>query len=763
MTQSLNNNADLNLNLSSSLQTNASSTATSISPILADLGAALVFGLGFYFFKSHFKKSSPNEKGTKDKLKSLKEKIDETITKWESQICLQKINSIIKNEVSEDNFDPFMVLDQLQKGGINPDVSTINTLLDTCSKLGDFKNFNRLCELMIDSETGLASNLPASNVVTFNIILKGINLEMCKLDFEDRAQFCKGKIELLIQEINRRGLKPNDITLNTIIDIMIESGNFDLAWKYFDEMENVYAVEPDIYTYSTLLKSIKNYEPDQKNIERAFEILKIVKLSKTKGIKPDEILYNCILDTCVKYAKMEQAEVVFDDMKDAMINPSKITYAIMIRGYGNDYNLSKAFQIFNEMKDKSVQPNEIIYGCLLNACVKCSKIEKACELYEEIKNTQSISMNIVLYSTLIKGYTKTKDFQKAFEIHNKMRNDSSITPNIVSYNAILDCCVECGDIDKMKQVYEEIKYNAINVEGSPLPDLITYSTVIKGYSRVKDYGKVLDFYYFLKGHDEIILDEVIFNSILDGLLKSGKFEDALKIYEDMKKHQISRSNATFSILIKIFSKMNNVEKAVEVYNEMISEKMKPSLITYTSILQILIKSKRIQNAIEIFEEILENKMNPDQVLFNVIINGCVFNGKLEAACKFLFESFNANIRLCDDVYRNVLSNLITNRIMELNYKNDITLRICKEMKNRNMLIDYELYHKIMKMIYRNHGKNADYLAKKDLEDYKSSTSQLQGQANNNYNGNYNRNYKNINNHYNNSNANNTGFNGRWRK
>jgi len=763
MAQTINSNSDLNSSLNPTNNLNINSNASSITPILTDLGAALVFGLGFYFFKSHFKKTSNDEKNTKDKLKSLKEKIEETITKWESQICLQKINSIIKNEVSEDNFDPFIILDQLQKGNINPDVSTINTLLDTCSKLGDFKNFNRLCELIIDSETGLASNLPGANIVTFNIILKGINLEMCKLDFEDRADFCKGKIELLICEITRRGLKPNDITLNTIIDIMIESGNFDLAWKYFDEMENIYAVEPDIYTYSTLLKSIKNYEPDQKNIERAFEILKIVKLSKTKGIKPDEILYNCILDTCVKYGKMEQAEVVFNDMKDAMVTPSKITYAIMIRGYGNDSNLNKAFIIFNEMKSKNIVPNEIIYGCLLNACVKCSKIEKACEIYEEIKNTSAISMNIVLYSTLIKGYTKTKNFVKAFEIYNKMQQDKAVIPNIVSYNAILDCCVECGDVDKMKEIYEEIKYNAINIEGAPLPDLITYSTVIKGYSRIKDYNKVLDFYYFLKGHDDIVLDEVIFNSILDGLLKSGKYDDALKIYEDMKKQQIKRSNATFSILIKIFSKMNNVEKAVEVYNEMISEKMKPSLITYTSILQILIKSKRIQNAIEIFEEILINKMNPDQVLFNVIINGCVFNGKLESACKFLFESFNSNIRLCEDVYKNVLNNLLTNRIMEVNHKNEITLRVCKEMKNRSMVIDYDLYHKILKMIYKSQGKNADYLAKKELEEYKSYTSNFNKSAyanNNNYNTHYNKNY---NNNYNNNNNSNSFNNGRWRK
>lgn len=328
-----------------------------------------------------------------------------------------------------------------------------------------------------------------------------------------------------------------------------------------------------------------------KKILNAFDILKIVKLSKTKGINPDEILYNCILYTCVKYGKMEQVKVVFNDMKDA---PSKITYAILKHGYGNDYNLTKAFEMFNEMKQRNLQPNEIIYGCLLNACVKCCKIENASQLYEKIQNFQTIQTNIVLYSTLIKGYMKTKNFKKAFEIYNKLRNDNFITQNIVSYNAILDCCVESGDVEKMKEIYEEIKYKAINNEDAPFPDLITYSTIIKGYSRVKDYNKVLDFYYYLKGNNDIILDEVIFNSILDGLLKSERYEESLKVYEDMKKHPIKRSNTTYSILIKIFSKLNEVEKAVEVYNEMILNKLKPSLITYTSILQILIKSKRIQ-------------------------------------------------------------------------------------------------------------------------------------------------------------------------
>ena len=696
---------------------NISTTQTSgVSPYLVDLGAAILFGAGFYFFKNHFKKGK--DKDMKDKMKPMREKIEDTINKWENSISLQKINNIIKSEINNSNFDPFSVLDQLQKNSITPDISIINSLLDATSRLKDFKNFNRLCEL-ICSEEGNSHNFPPPNIVTYNIILKGINMEMIKKDFSERREFPTDRIDRLISQIIEKNLAPNDITLNTVIDIMVDSGNFELAWKYYDEMEKKYGIEPDIYTYSTLLKSIKNYEPDSKCIDRAFNILKIVKLSKAKGIKPDEILYNCILDTCVKYNRIKQAEAIFQDMKDAKIPPSKITYAIMIKAYGNEYNFDKAYEIFNEMKLSGIQANEIIYGCLLNAAVKSTKIDKALQIYDQILNSD-IPMNIVLYSTLIKGYTKTKNFDKAFELYNRLLKDPNVTTNTICYNAILDCCVECGDINMMNKIYEDFKERAINDENSAQPDLITYSTVIKGYAKLKNIDKVLDIYNYLRGRDDFELDEVMFNTILDGMQKAEKYVEALKVYEDMKSRNIKKSNATYSILIKIHSKMNSVEKAVQVYNEMLENNIKPSLITYTSILQILIKSKRIQNAIDIFDEILFNELSPDQVMFNVIINGCVFNGRLQDACRFLLKSFEANMRLCGDVYRNVLGNLLTNRIMEFNYKVELTLKVCKELKNRGLKIEYELYYKVMKMVYKNNGnKKADSYAQKETDDYKS--------------------------------------------
>ena len=725
----------------------------SYMPTLTDIGAAVVFGLGFYFFKIHLSKKPEeteavqNEKPQKDPYLPIREKINNALTKWESQISIQKINCIIKKEIEQENFDPFMILDQIQTNGVNPDISTINTLLDTCTKLGDFANFNRLCELIIDSENSLSSNMPQANIVTFNIILKGLNTDMCKMEFEDRKKFyAPAKVEFILKEISRRNLKVNDITMNSIIDIMVESGNFSLAWRYFEELDTEFNVEPDIYTYSTLLKSIKNYNPEEENIDKAFEILKLVKLSKAKGVLPDEIFYNCILETCVKYNRMYEGELVFMDMKEALVTPSQVTYGIMIKGFGSVPNIEKSFGLFYEMKQFNLEPNEIIYGSLLNACVKANNIYKACEFFNEIQNHKTIKMNIYLYSMLIKGYTRSKNFEKAFEIYNQFLQDDSINPSIIAYNAILDCCVECFDIDMMKKIYEELREKASSGENYPQPDLITYSTVIKGFAKIKESSKGLDIYYYLSEREDVKLDEIIFCSVIDCLIKTNRFEEAISVHKNLNDSRIVKTNASYSILIKLYSKLNQVETAVEIYNDMISEKITPSLITYTSILQILIKTKRVINAIQIFEEILVNKIKPDQVLFNVIINGCVLNGKLEEACKFIFESFKDEIRVCDDVYYNILSNLVGNKTMNYAYRNELIFKICQEMTFRGLEIEYKLYNKILRILNKKENNNNEFA----IDNFNDDEIRYGNYENSHYKGRGNKGFNNNNNNYRNN-------------
>jgi len=67
------------------------------------------------------------------------------------------------------------------------------------------------------------------------------------------------------------------------------------AWSFLDEMKSA-GCYPDNFTYSTLIKGIKN-EGELADIDRAFGLLNEIR--NNPDLRPDEILYNCLLDACI--------------------------------------------------------------------------------------------------------------------------------------------------------------------------------------------------------------------------------------------------------------------------------------------------------------------------------------------------------------------------------------------------------------------------------------------------------------------------------
>ena len=678
--------------------------SNAVNPYLTDIGVGVVFGLGYFLIKYLY--------GDSQKSDSKINKESSNIF-WDNAKTIEEFNSLIKSQEEDSKLNPFEILNKINKKGINPDISTYNYLLNSCYVTSNIETAEKLIEEIFDITSPVQPDLS-----TYNILLKGIS---CRIDLiqGNNSNSASEKSKLIIKMDNlledlksSSTNKPNDVTINTVLDILIKAGEIKRAWDLFDKMKSDYGVEPDKYSYSTIIKALK-YDLDPTKLEKAFGILEFLK-NKTSNLN-DEIIFNCLLDVCVRLGKMDKAEKAFQDMKENKITPSKITYAIMIKGFGQLYNLERAFEIFEEMNNSNVAPNEIIYGVLLNACVRSSNIEKVTQVYNEMKN-KSIQMNVILYTTLIKAYTKVKDLNKALDVYTSMKNDSLVEKNIIVHNAMLDCCVECNNVEKMNEIYEYIKLKAIEDENHPQPDLITYSTVIKGYCRAKEISQVFKIYDYLKSREDFKLDEVVYNSILDGCAKSGSIERAESIFIEMKEKGIERSNVTYSILIKLYSNSKQEEKALSLLEELLQNNIKPGLIVYTCLIQTCLKSKKFDKAIELFELMKTQKLNPDHVLYNIIVNGCVYNFHWELACRYTLETFKVNVRMADDIYLNVLSRLCNkNCSLKTNLKCEYLTSIIRELKSKGFKINYEILSDASKLIYKTQGKKVNFSPDKTKE------------------------------------------------
>jgi pentatricopeptide repeat protein len=670
-----------------------------IKPYVSDLSLALVFGAGYYLFKLIQNKNN-NEPLSKEIKTSIRQKLD----KWENAKTLNIYNGLIIQNCDK-RIDAFNILTKMQKAGITPDIITYNCLIDMSFRNHQSENGIRLFEEICDSFSGLQPD-----IVTFNIIIKhyvGEIKDHSNNKYTTTSANEKfSKINKVIKEIKTRDIKFNEITYNTIIDAYVELGDFENTWTLFMEMKENNLI-PDSYTYATLIKGLKICGLND-GVEKALSILELIKSGACQDIKPDEVLYNSVLDICIKNSKIELAEKIFNEMKSKKIIPSIITYSIMIRGYGIIYNIKKAFEVYEEMIASGMQPNEIIYGCLMNCAVRCSNTELMHEIYEKMKKL-NIKPNQIIYTTLIKGYNKMQMYEKAFKIFDEVPDAEKDESNIVMYNAILDVCVESRNFEKLKTTYDYIKNRALSDENFPRPNLITFSTVIKGYIKSKNIEEVLKIYDFLK-ENNFKFDEIFFSILLEGLSSFDLVEKAEEIFNEMNTFNVKRT-ITYSNMIKMYSKIysndgHEIKKALDLFTQMRKENIKPSIITYTTLIQMFIKRKKISEAIKIFREISLEGLEIDYVCYNFIINGCTFNKNLEHAITFLLESLDKNIILSKETYKNVLEYLLNNKFMKFSERRNMCSKILTEIKKREITIDYDLYSRLMRLIYdNNNNKN----------------------------------------------------------
>ena len=177
--------------------------------------------------------------------------------------------------------------------------------------------------------------------------------------------------------------------------------------------------------------------------------------------------------------------------------------------------------------------------------------------------------------------------------------------------------------------------------GSVLPDLITFSTLIKGYCRVKDIEKALELHNQMLERG-IKADEVLYNSLLDGCLKANQDKMALKCYANMKKLRIKPSNVTYSILAKIYQKQGDLEKSFALLDEMRADHIKPGLFVFTCLMQTCLQVGLIDKALTYFAEmtdtLAETGNHVDWVGFSTIVGGCLDHGRHTEAIDMLLRA-----------------------------------------------------------------------------------------------------------------------------
>merc|ERR1719486_69886 len=124
---------------------------------------------------------------------------------------------------------------------------------------------------------------------------------------------------------------------------------------------------------------------------------------------------------------------------------------------------------------------------------------------------------------------------------------------------MIDTLVCQDDLDRAMEIFRSMPLQGVT------PDLITYSTLIKGHCTRGDLEQGLQLLGLMQ-RQGIAPDAVLFNSILDGCAHKQMRTLTEQVLKDMETAGVKPSNFTISILVKLYGRCGDLDAAFKVVN-----------------------------------------------------------------------------------------------------------------------------------------------------------------------------------------------------
>lgn len=577
----------------------------------------------------------------------------------------------------------FNILNDMKAAGATPDNLVFNNVLGVCVSSGQVAAAQKLVDTWQDVEGML-------DVISFNTLLKGY----AQVPDYDKS-------EAIIDRMQRVGPQPNLISFNTVMDCSVRamqllcsspdkrrskyssstpcatptngfrtpcatptngsrtpcatpsngsrgweqmngqsSATFQAMarkpWDLLDRMEAM-GLTPDRYTCSTLIKGMHLTGCSVREIDRAIQLLKKVGPAALQSKDNDnarlhEVLFNSMLDACVNARDLTRMAQVFEMMRECRVPVSAVTFGTLIKAFGQASRLDRCREVWNEMRRAGVRPTPVTYGCYIDACIRHNDMDTAMKVFEEMVPDRC-KPNTVIYTSLIRGFARTKQADRALALYKDMK-ERGVECSNVTFNSLLDVIARhVPDAKEMGEVLDDMRGSNIQ------PDIVTYSILIKASCAAGNLDSAMSLFEQLK-RERLVLDEIAFNSLLNGCSKNNKISYAESVFASMRELGVRPSNVTCSILVKMYGKAKMLDKATAVMELMENEyKEQPNLYVYTCLIQACVQNMQVKRGWDLFHDMPEKGIEPDGVTYGTLIHGCVYANKFDLAMTLVKRAY----------------------------------------------------------------------------------------------------------------------------
>ncbi|CAN6224791.1 unnamed protein product [Urochloa humidicola] len=157
------------------------------------------------------------------------------------------------------------------------------------------------------------------------------------------ANGCSARALELFMRMESKGLVPNKITFNSVLNACSHGGLVEEGTRYFQRMSTVYGIEPDIAHYGCMVDLFSRAGM----FEKAEEII------QTMPMEPDASMLKALLGACRTYKNLELGKKAGHRLIEAAPN-DHAGYVLLSNIYALDGNWGGVHKVRKLMLDRSV-------------------------------------------------------------------------------------------------------------------------------------------------------------------------------------------------------------------------------------------------------------------------------------------------------------------------------------------------------------------------------------------------------------------------
>ncbi|GER44630.1 pentatricopeptide repeat-containing protein [Striga asiatica] len=368
---------------------------------------------------------------------------------------------------------------------------------------------------------------------------------------------------------------------------------------------------------------------------------------KKSGFHQTPDCYNALVESLGKIKQFKTVWSLVNEMKSRGIL-EKDTFALVCRRYARAKKVKEAIEAFEKMESKyGLKPNLHDYNRLLDTLSKSFHVKRAQEVFDKWKN-HKFNPNINSYTILLEGWGRECNFLELDEVRRNMIDDG-FGPDVVSYGILIKAHCRAKKFDEAIRLYQEMVEKNIN----PTPHI--YCTLINAFGPEKRLTEALKFFKLCKESNDCVIEAPTYNSLIGAYCWSGKFDDAYKLINEMKKCGVGPNARTYGIILHHLVKLKKTREAYGLFKKMCCE---PDSSTYEIMARMFCNERRVDMAMGLWGEMKARGLLPRMHMFAVLIEGLCSGNRLDEAFGCFMEMLDMGIRPPDRLFKELKKCLV---------------------------------------------------------------------------------------------------------